>query len=349
MAAQLQIDIVNRIKRLVAYAEWAYLNDTQFRYHATELGGGPINVRKIQDTAPIFWNVIRWNTHVHLGIRDGNILVLAFRGTDFPLTVENWAKIKRWRGLCGNVLTDLSFGTSRIEWDGAAGLQDVLVHQGFLIAFNNLRDRLARRINALMEQQQPRHIEVCGHSLGGALATLCALWCKTRWSDADVTCVTIGSPRVGDARFVDEFRKRQICCYRVMADSDPIPTLPNRYTETFPIRISTISPYFRVCRTTTRYRHVGTPIWLHKEQEQIQLLLQNPPNIHNEENAPVLTTTVDLGLRCGAIIPYACYRGLRLLWNIWAHMPTRYPTAVQIYFENALWAPPVPIPPGNGT
>ncbi|KAJ3454674.1 hypothetical protein MRS44_013274 [Fusarium solani] len=140
MAAQLEIDIANRIKRPVAYAEWAYHNDRQFRYHAYELEGGPIGARYFQDKGSILWNVIRWNTHVHLGIRDGNILVLAFRGTDFPLTVENWAKIKRWRGLCGNVLTDLSFGTSSIEWDGAASLQDVLVHRGFLIAFNNLRD-----------------------------------------------------------------------------------------------------------------------------------------------------------------------------------------------------------------
>jgi hypothetical protein len=82
------------------------------------------------------------------------------------LTVQNWAKIKRWRGLCGNALTDLSFGTSSIEWDGAADLGDVRVHIGFLIAFNNLRDRLALKIARLMTSQQPSDIEVCGHSLG---------------------------------------------------------------------------------------------------------------------------------------------------------------------------------------
>jgi pimeloyl-ACP methyl ester carboxylesterase len=181
MASPREIYIANRIRRPVAYAEWAYHNDTQFRYHAYELGGGPISARYFQDKGSILWNVIRWNTHVHLGIRDGRILGLAFRGTDFPLTVQNWAKIKRWRGLCGNALTDLSFGTSSIQWDGAADLGDVRVHIGFLIAFNNLRDRLALLIDRLMECQQPSDIEVCGHSLGGALATLCALWCKTRW------------------------------------------------------------------------------------------------------------------------------------------------------------------------
>ncbi|EXA32210.1 hypothetical protein FOVG_16581 [Fusarium oxysporum f. sp. pisi HDV247] len=339
MANQAHIDIANRIKRPVAYAE----------YHAYELEGGPIEARYFQDKGSILWNIVRWNTHVHLGIRDGNILVLAFRGTDFPLTVENWAKIKRWRGLCGNVLTDLSFGASSIEWEGAAALQGVLVHKGFLIAFNNLRDKLALRINTLMEQQRPRHIEVCGHSLGGALATLCALWCKTRWRDANVTCVTIGSPRVGDARFVERFRGLGICSYRVMVDSDPIPTLPNRYTETFPIRISTTRPYFRVCCTTTRYRHVGNPIWLHKNLGGFEIRDYNLPDIGNEETAADLPLIVTLGLRWGGIILYACFRALWLLWNIWAHMPTRYPTAVQIYFENALWGPPIPIPPGNGT
>ncbi|KAJ0127436.1 Uncharacterized protein HZ326_29458 [Fusarium oxysporum f. sp. albedinis] len=264
MASQEEIYITNIIKRPVAYAEWAYHNEMQFRYHAYELEGRPIAARYFQDTTSILWNVIRWNTHVHLGIRDGNILVLAFRGTDFPLTVQNWAKMKRWRGLCGNLLTDLSFGTSSIRWDGAADLQDVRVHTGFLIAFNNLRDRLALNISSLMEGQQPSDIEVCGHSLGGALATLCALWCKKRWADANVTCVTIGSPRVGDARFVERFQGLGICSYRIMMDSDPIPTLLNRYTETLPIRILTTPPYFGVCCTTTRYRHVADPIWLHK-------------------------------------------------------------------------------------
>ncbi|KAF4418424.1 hypothetical protein F53441_14481 [Fusarium austroafricanum] len=244
MANQLQ-NVINRIRRPVAYAEWAYHNEWQFRYHAYELHGRPLWARYFKDNGSILWNVIRWNTHVHLGIRDPGILVLAFRGTDFPLTVQNWAKIKRWRGLCGNTLTDLSFGTSSIEWDGAADFQDVRVHRGFLIAFNNLRDRLASRIELLMKEQPPSHIEVCGHSLGGALATLCALWCKTRWRDAKVTCVTIGSPRVGDARFAEEFQRLEICSYRIMMDSDPIPTLPNRYTETFPIRISATPPYFR--------------------------------------------------------------------------------------------------------
>ncbi|KAL6406399.1 hypothetical protein AUP68_09193 [Ilyonectria robusta] len=301
------INIADRIKRLVAYAEWAYHNDRQFRYHAYELTGQPIAARNIQDRGPMFWRVIRWNTHVHLGIRNGNILVLAFRGTDFPLTVENWTKIKRWRGLCGNVLTDLSFGTRGIGWDGAAAFQGVLVHEGFLVAFNNLRQQLELQIGELMLPQNPRRIEVCGHSLGGALATLCALWCKTRWPDAEVTCVTIGSPRVGNERFAQEFN-RQIFCYRVMAGSDPIPTLPDRYTETFPIRISTTSPYLQVCSTTTRYRHVGTPIWLHEQFGQIQLLETNPPYIDDEENAPDLNPIVDRGLRWGGIILYACYR-----------------------------------------
>lgn len=52
----------------------------------------------------------------------------------------------------------------------------------------------------------PSRVLCCGHSLGGALATLASAWASYEYPDADVRCVTLGSPRVGNPAFVDACR-----------------------------------------------------------------------------------------------------------------------------------------------
>ncbi|KAK7219342.1 hypothetical protein V2G26_007345 [Clonostachys chloroleuca] len=291
-----------RIERLVAYARWAYFDGTEFRYHA-DLMGKPLDARELRAESPILSRTIAVNQHVHLGIRANNTLVLVFRGIDVPLAPEIFANTRRWLGFCNDVITAVSYGSRKLEWneadrDDTTALRYALVHEGFLIAFDRLRQNLYQNIMTLMEGQEPVHIEVCGHSLGGALATLCALWCTLRWPDANITCVTIGSPRVGDERFAEEFEhhKSKIQCYRIMTDSDLIPTLPNRYTEAIPFQVSTTWPYVKFKRDTTKYRHVGRPIWLHKQHERITCLDANPPHIDHEERASNLPRIAGLGL-----------------------------------------------------
>ena len=52
-----------------------------------------------------------------------------------------------------------------------------------------------------------KHIVVCGHSLGGALATLAAVQFGREFPDAIITCVSFGSPRVGNGEFCEYFNK----------------------------------------------------------------------------------------------------------------------------------------------
>ncbi len=73
----------------------------------------------------------------------------------------------------------------------------------------------------------------------------CELVC--RWQaakDLHVTCITLGSPLVGDARFADLFLELDnFACYRIVHGMDPVPLVPP-------------SPWGFV--------HVGRPIWLQK-------------------------------------------------------------------------------------
>ncbi|PVH90588.1 hypothetical protein DM02DRAFT_620943 [Periconia macrospinosa] len=79
-----------RQRPLIRYAVFAYHDHMEFRILAPDLEGLPIAARNIQVKTPTFWRAISFNSQVHLGIRNDNILVLAFRVTGFPLTVENF-------------------------------------------------------------------------------------------------------------------------------------------------------------------------------------------------------------------------------------------------------------------
>jgi triacylglycerol lipase len=63
------------------------------------------------------------------------------------------------------------------------------------------------------------NLYITGHSLGGALATLCALSMK----DRKPSVVTFSSPRVGDIQFSANFNKLIPDCVRVFNTEDIVP------------------------------------------------------------------------------------------------------------------------------
>jgi pimeloyl-ACP methyl ester carboxylesterase len=89
-----------------------------------------------------------------------------------------------------------------------------LVHAGFLEVYKSLQlaknspaaksVTLADYVRSLLESQQVDAVVVAGHSLGGALGTILVdhldfLAQNSAFSDFDLSSVTFGSPRVGDA------------------------------------------------------------------------------------------------------------------------------------------------------
>ena len=340
-------NILSGIQHLVRYANWSYMNDdgTEFRSAAADLHGD-VHYRKLQIVTPFFKNHLRAftpNTHVHLGLRNSDTLVLAFRGTDFPFTVEHFVNPHKWWGFWGNVWTDFAFHMNKINW--LPQDSHVLVHEGFLAAFNNLvndgrlRTSMLHLLGGVEAKVQPSNIEICGHSLGAALATLCALWCKTQWPDANVTCVTLGSPRVGNEAMVDEFTNRHITCYRLVLDNDPIPTVPDRFTQAVPGKLPASQPGITV--TDRKYRHVGMPILLHAGKgvsvnlSSVDLDVERP-DIEAEEEAGALPWQFAVPFWMGGFAPYWAVRGANIAQGIVKfHDPSRYSTVVQKILERA--------------
>jgi hypothetical protein len=123
----------------------------------------------------------------------------------------------------------------RIVFPGTASLRDAWTdarvrkvtwfnncktHAGFTAAYRTVgAEILARVINA-------EAVFIAGHSLGGALATLCADALK----DAGVpvwSVFTFGSPRVGNGTFAREYNRRLAAVtHRITNAGDPVPWVP---------------------------------------------------------------------------------------------------------------------------
>ena len=96
------------------------------------------------------------------------------------------------------------------------------VHHGFATEFKKVSPQLFSIFRGL-----PAHypIQVTGHSLGGALATLAAYAFASEYN-FDVTLVTLGSPRVGDATFAAYVNKLVPDSIRIQHHDDLVPRVP---------------------------------------------------------------------------------------------------------------------------
>jgi len=103
------------------------------------------------------------------------------------------------------------------------GRNDLLVHEGFLKQFTALKSGLLETIESVLDVVSQIHF--CGHSLGGALATLAAGVFSLRWPKL-VSCYTFGSPRVGGGGFVKWWDELTIPNYRIFNYRDPVPMIP---------------------------------------------------------------------------------------------------------------------------
>lgn len=93
------------------------------------------------------------------------------------------------------------------------------VHRGFKREMDRLWPRLEK---ALLRNRKP--LWFAGHSLGGAMATICAGRCKLSYIKSNPEeLYTYGSPRVGNQRYVQFTRLRH---HRWVNNNDVVPTVP---------------------------------------------------------------------------------------------------------------------------
>ena len=137
------------------------------------------------------------DAQAYLWERQGGRLYLCFRGTESR----------------SDVLADLDVRRVHLP-------RGVRVHSGFYGQFESL----IGRIEADLTARAAGRIVVCGHSLGGAVATIAAAHLAAALMD--VRCYTFGCPRVGNRRFARWFESLVPDHWRVNNDEDPVPMIP---------------------------------------------------------------------------------------------------------------------------
>jgi len=102
------------------------------------------------------------------------------------------------------------------------------IHKGFANAYSSVSSKVMEQVRILRERKK-RPVFLTGHSLGGALATLCSLdlWVKLDVSRREIFVSTFGSPRVGNAEFAEVYREVVPLHWRIVVDPDMVAKLPN--------------------------------------------------------------------------------------------------------------------------
>ena len=118
------------------------------------------------------------------------------------------------------------------------------IHSGFLEVYNNFRNNLIDKI----KQLKPKQVLIGGHSLGGAIATICGLDLKILGYNTIV--YNFASPRVGDDEFCNLINKSNLPLYRVVNTSDVAPTFP-----------VSVSPNFDDPENPFIYNHCGNAVY----------------------------------------------------------------------------------------
>jgi len=123
---------------------------------------------------------------------------------------------------------------------------------GFTAMYNSLRTgaapnspTVAKSIGSLQFPRSVTSVTVCGHSLGGALATLLALDLAANTVFSHPVVYTYDSPRTGDSLFVSTFNQVVTNSYRIENRLDIVPKLPptppyqhvNEAYEVTPVRL----------------------------------------------------------------------------------------------------------------
>ena len=101
------------------------------------------------------------------------------------------------------------------------------VHSGFLDVYGNFRMTVVEQLLKI----KPKQVFVAGHSLGAAVATICALDLKMLGYNA--FAYTVASPRVGDNAFCDIVKSSQLPLFRIVNTADIVPTLPPSVAPNF--------------------------------------------------------------------------------------------------------------------
>lgn len=147
-------------------------------------------------------------------------IIVAFRGTTdiehFKTDLKVMTTSVESALLCSEIESPIK---KTVDW------QNAMVHKGFADAYKSVSRPILQKLKELFSIS-PRPLFFTGHSLGGALATLCSLDIAICLDTENIYVSTFGSPKVGNYFWSRLYNDVIVAHWRVAMRSDIITTLP---------------------------------------------------------------------------------------------------------------------------
>ncbi|PXF48297.1 Lipase [Gracilariopsis chorda] len=155
-------------------------------------------------------------------------IIIAFKGTSSTQNLRTDIKVL-YRSL-NQVLGIRNSGELEnrlMPWLDSRGFKRAKVHAGFADAYYSIRKELREILTAFYREKE-RPLLFTGHSLGGALATLCSIDALIHLGipGRKIAVSTFGSPRVGNTAFQEFYDSHILMHWRIVAGGDIISRLP---------------------------------------------------------------------------------------------------------------------------
>ncbi|EKV02396.1 putative lipase [Leptolyngbya sp. PCC 7375] len=148
---------------------------------------------------------------------------IIFRGSDADRDWLTNLDFARWSAVTGAVIDNKQLDYPAVYGTSHSGVK---MHSGFTKAYLAARSE----IHAVIRQSEMPRWLLTGHSLGGALAKLCAVDLQYNFSpDISVEVYTFGAPRVGNKAFAESYNRRVPNTWRFVNGNDVVSGLPRRW------------------------------------------------------------------------------------------------------------------------
>lgn len=158
---------------------------------------------------------------------DGEGIVIVFRGSESSFDWDTNFATRQERAefdqkIIQGEIVDAEDKEKVYPYAGASS-SGAMMHRGFVSAYFSVRDE----IHDYIKNRPISAVTATGHSLGGALATLCAVDIQYNFPKLKtIESYTFGAPKVGDDGFRDSFNRRVPNSYRFVHGMDIVAELP---------------------------------------------------------------------------------------------------------------------------
>lgn len=121
-----------------------------------------------------------------------------------------------------DLMNDLNFGSVTFAYDNQAS--EIRLYDGFYYPYRSVRSEIINRLH----ESKSKRVFISGHSLGGALAVLCAVDIHYNFPHLrdKIFLMTVGQPAVGNRAFAQSTDNRLNNYFRIVNGNDFVPKFP---------------------------------------------------------------------------------------------------------------------------